>query len=146
MRPGWFDLPPAERHAIIATAALVPLTHVAVRVLDYRRTMAAAEWIATRWPFRRSAGDPVVTVERLRLANARVRRYSPLPGNCLSQSLTLWWMLRRQGFNPDLRLGVSLDGGTFGAHAWVELNGRVLNDAATVGERYRPLMSKASRP
>lgn len=146
MRPGWFDLPPHERRAIISTAALVPLTHVAVRVLDYKRTMAAAEWTATRWPFRRSAPDTSISIERLRLASARVQRYSPVPGNCLSRSLVLWWQLRRRGLTPGLRLGVSLAGGTFAAHAWVELNGRVLNDRAEVSDRFRPLTESTTPP
>lgn len=139
-RPGWFQLPRPERRAILATAILVPTVHVLVRIIDYRRTMAAAEWTATRW--RITVPGLAESVEQLRLATARVRRYSPLPGNCLSRSLVLWWQLRRRGLSPALRLGVSLDGGTFAAHAWVELDGRVLNDTADVSVRYAPLTSR----
>jgi len=53
---------------------------------------------------------------------------SPLPTTCLSRSLTLWWILRRQGIASELRIGVSKDDGEFAAHAWVELDGIPINN------------------
>jgi hypothetical protein len=139
MKPGWFDLPRAERRAVVAAAMLVPVAHLLVRVCGYRRVMSVAERTAARWPARQGAlADPAV-IDQLRLATARVQRYSPLPGNCLSRSLVLWWQLRRRGLAPALRLGASLAGGVFAAHAWVEHEGRVLNDTADVAGRYAPL-------
>lgn len=145
MRRGWFDLPRAERRAVIVTAVLVPATHVLVRIINYRQTMALATWTAARWPARPSVADTRVVIDQWRLATARVQRYSPLPGNCLSRSIVLWWRLRRRGLEPDLRLGVSLAGGTFAAHAWVEHEGRVLNDTVDVADRYRPLTTAPVR-
>jgi hypothetical protein len=84
------------------------------------------------------------TVEALRLATTRVQCYSWLPGNCLSRSLALYYLLRKAGAAPHLRLGVSLADATFSAHAWVELDGRVLNDRADVSTRFRPLEASRS--
>jgi hypothetical protein len=137
-RRRWSSLPATQRRAVIATALLVPITHVLLRIIDYRRTMALASWTAGRWPFKRTALHPPETVEAFRLASARVQHYSPLPGNCLSRSLVLWWQLQQRGLAPALRLGVSLAGGSFAAHAWVEQRGCVVNDTADVAERYRP--------
>lgn len=145
MRRGWFDLPRAERRAVIVTAVLVPATHILVRIINYRHTMALATWTAARWPARPPVADARLVVDQLRLATARVQQYSPLPGNCLSRSIVLWWRLRRRGLEPDLRLGVSLAGGTFAAHAWVEHEGRVLNDTVDVADRYRPLTTAPVR-
>lgn len=139
MRRGWFDLPRAERRAVVATAMLVPMAHVLVRVFNYRRTMGVAEWTAARWPARHTAPETPLVIDRCRLAIARVQRYSPLPGNCLSRSLVLWWQLQRRGLAPALRLGASLAGGAFAAHAWVEHDGHALNDTPDVAERYAPL-------
>ena len=75
---------------------------------------------------------------RQRLAITRVEVYAPLAGNCLSRSLTLWWLLRRHGVAADVRLGVNLAEG-FAAHAWVEWQGQVLNDTPDVSSRYQPL-------
>lgn len=135
-RRGWFDLPREERRAVLTMMWLVPALHVAVRVFDYRRTRA--------WLDRSSAQAAERTansINALRLATSRVQVHSWLPGNCLSRSLALWWLLRRRGYAPELRLGVSMAGGTFAAHAWVELDGRVLNDRQDVATRYRPLVA-----
>lgn len=133
-RRGWFDLPRDEQRAVLAMLWLVPALHVAVRVFDYRRTRGFVE---RRADARRAelTGAPR-DVQPYRLATSRVTRYSWLPGNCLSRSLALLWLLRRNGHDADLRLGVSLDGGAFAAHAWVELGGVVLNDRQDVTTRY----------
>ena len=57
-------------------------------------------------------------------------------GNCLSRSLTLWRLLRRQGITCDLRIGVRKKEGQFQAHAWVEVQGYPLNDNQQVHQRY----------
>jgi len=133
-RRGWFDLPWEEQRAVLAMLWLVPALHLGVRVFDYNRTRALLDRRADLRRARLTGAPP--DVEPYRLATARVTHYSWLPGNCLSRSLALHWLLRRHGHDADLRLGVSLDGGTFAAHAWVELNGRVLNDRQDVATRY----------
>lgn len=135
-RRGWFDLPWDQQRAVLAMLWLVPALHVAVRVFDYNRTRAFLDRRADVRRSRLTESRPDVTPYRL--ATARVMRYSWLPGNCLSRSLALLWLLRRNGHDADLRLGVSLAGGAFAAHAWVELEGRVLNDRQDVTTRYAP--------
>jgi hypothetical protein len=48
----------------------------------------------------------------------------------------LWWMLRRQGIHGELHIGARKQGGRFEAHAWVELDGRILNDDVGVHQHY----------
>jgi hypothetical protein len=45
-------------------------------------------------------------------------------------------MLRLKGLTSDLCLGVRQEGGTLQAHAWVEMEGTVLNDSENVREQY----------
>jgi hypothetical protein len=140
-RRRWRDLPGAERRALVTMLWLVPVMHVAVRVWNYRRVR---DIIDRR---RGKATDTsAAVVEAWRLATSRVQAYSWLPGNCLSRSLALYYSLRAEDHDPALRLGVSLDSNVFAAHAWVELGGRVLNDTANVGERYRPLEPASRLP
>ncbi|MHB8525656.1 MAG: lasso peptide biosynthesis B2 protein [Candidatus Acidiferrales bacterium] len=65
-------------------------------------------------------------------------RHGLVRGNCLSKSITLWWLLRRRGIPVRLRLGARRTGDQFEAHAWVELDGRVINDSEDVRTRYSP--------
>jgi hypothetical protein len=52
--------------------------------------------------------------------------WSPLRAKCLEQSLVILWALRRRGVDARLKLGVQQY--PFCAHAWVEYQGRPLND------------------
>jgi hypothetical protein len=57
---------------------------------------------------------------------------------CLTQSLVLWWFLRRQKIDGDLRIGVQPKGDRLEAHAWVTFQGVVLNDGDDVHQRFAP--------
>lgn len=127
-RRGWF--------AVMTMAWLVPAVHAAVRIFEYRRTR---EWLdrraVTRGTSLRASAEDIAA---WRLAVARVTRYSWVPGNCLSRSLALLYVLRARGCDAELHLGVSRPDGTFAAHAWVTHEGIVLNDTQDVASRYVP--------
>jgi hypothetical protein len=55
---------------------------------------------------------------------------------CLQKSLTLWWLLRRQGISSNLRLGARKTGDKFEAHAWIEYNGTALDDGDEPAKQY----------
>ena len=48
--------------------------------------------------------------------------------SCLAKSLTLWWLLGRQGIASHLRIGIRKENDKFEAHAWVERDGAALNE------------------
>jgi Transglutaminase-like superfamily len=48
--------------------------------------------------------------------------------SCLAKSLTLWWLLARQGISSHLRIGIRKENEKMEAHAWVERDGAVLNE------------------
>lgn len=131
----WRDLSSGDRRAALTMALLVPLLHTVVRVCDYRRTQ---RWLARHIPTAGAHTPAADAMDRWVTATTRVQAYSPFPGNCLSRSLALWWMLRREGCEATLQLGVSLSG-RFAAHAWVEADDRVLNDTQDVTTRYTPM-------
>jgi Transglutaminase-like superfamily len=90
----------------------------AARSPDIRTTLGALRSQPRRRP-------PAEAPERL--ARATARALGPLPGDtrCLMQSLTLTTLLARRGVESKLVIGVR-PGEAFGAHAWVELEGRPL--------------------
>lgn len=53
--------------------------------------------------------------------------YGVLHPTCLVESLTLCYLLQRQGVSADLRIGVRKMSDEFEAHAWVEYAGAALN-------------------
>lgn len=64
--------------------------------------------------------------------------HGPYRASCLPRSLLTWWLLRRQGIATALLFGVNREGGAFSAHAWVELDGVVINDGPQVAKRHAP--------
>ncbi len=69
--------------------------------------------------------------QNARITNVMVQaaaRHGVYSATCLPQSLTLWWLLRRQGIKSDLRFGARKEAGLMEAHAWVELSGIPLNE------------------
>jgi Transglutaminase-like superfamily len=48
--------------------------------------------------------------------------------SCLAKSLTLWWLLARQGISSHLRIGIRKENEKMEAHAWVERDGAALNE------------------
>ena len=116
----------------IAAAVLLPILHISLRLVGAPRTLA---WI------RGQAAGPVrpkmlPTALQTAWAVTRASNRGLYRGNCLSRSATLLWLLRRQGIETDLQFGARLEGGAFSAHAWVELDGVVLNDSASVGRQF----------
>ncbi|HEX8765735.1 MAG TPA: lasso peptide biosynthesis B2 protein [Candidatus Acidoferrum sp.] len=61
-------------------------------------------------------------------------RHGLVHPSCLVKSLTLWWLLGRQGITSQLRVGVRKESGNLEAHAWVEREGMALNEPE---ERHR---------
>ncbi len=81
-------------------------------------------------------------IRRARHYARRIENASHLPfarDTCLYKSLTLHAWLRRQGFLSQIVIGVSRDDSGMLSHAWVELDGHVVNDDRTVVSRFSPL-------
>jgi hypothetical protein len=55
-------------------------------------------------------------------------RHGLVHPSCLAKSLTLWWLLGRQGITSNLRIGIRKENEKFAAHAWVERDGVALNE------------------
>jgi hypothetical protein len=55
---------------------------------------------------------------------------------CLEKSLAQWWFLGRQGMTSSLRIGTRKTADGLEAHAWVEFDGKALNEADVTRVRY----------
>ena len=71
-------------------------------------------------------------------------RYSPFSASCLAQSLVLLKLLKNQGIVAQLRIGVQKAADQIKAHAWVELQGVVLNDTNDIHSLYIPFNNPIS--
>ena len=123
-----------ERKLLFDSMLLLPLFWIGLRVFGLLRFQG--------WLNRTAAiARPSPRREELAAMGALVNiagSHVPWPSTCLTRSLLLGWLLRRRGVSSELRIGVRLDEGRLEAHAWVEYEGRPINDADDVAARFAP--------
>jgi len=91
------------------------------------------------FPLRESGKTGDDLADRVLQVNQAVRlaaKYCQPWAKCLQQSLVLWSLLRHQGIDSQLQIGVQYKEGEFAAHAWVEWEGWAINDTQDVRDRY----------
>lgn len=66
--------------------------------------------------------------------------------SCLEESLVLLHLLNEQGIAAHLRIGVKKNIPQFEAHAWVEYEGRALNESEALHDHYAPFEAEFSGP
>lgn len=127
-----------ERRRLIAYACLIPVLTAALRTLGLSRTRSWLQRLVPAAPALRDARSDRLRdrVEQTAQLVGIAARRGPLRGNCLASSLLLHAVLRRHGIASELRVGVRNDSVGFSAHAWVEIDGRPVNDTGDVGLRY----------
>ena len=130
--------PREDRALILRAMLLLPLTEFGLRVFGFRRWKGWIERVTVQTRPQQAA-DPASQSEiagRAVRAVRAVELHGPAGSNCLERSMTLWWLLRRQGIGGELHIGARKNGLRLEAHAWVELSGQVLNDSAEVHNHY----------
>ncbi|MGH9545984.1 MAG: lasso peptide biosynthesis B2 protein, partial [Terriglobales bacterium] len=85
----------------------------------------------------RPARTPRYSADQFSWAVRAVSRYVPR-ATCLTQALVLHILLRWEGLQSRIRIGVSKDAGQFEAHAWVESQDRVVIGDSGL-QRYTPM-------
>lgn len=131
-------LPRAERGWVLSALVLLPLVSQSLRRLGFRRTefflnrLQANTCGARQEP----AAVQLLTAQRTASLVRSVARDGISAPNCLAESVVLSWLLRRQGIDAELRIGVCKENGKFEAHAWVAFAGVTLNETDVPHERF----------
>ncbi len=118
---------PAQK-LFLRAMVLLPLVTLSLRWRGFQATQAALQ----RFLSDAKAGpNAVLTSERVAVTAHMVNaadRHGLVHPSCLAKSLTLWWLLGRQGISSRLRIGIRKENKKFEAHAWVERDGAALNE------------------
>ncbi|MBK9123578.1 MAG: lasso peptide biosynthesis B2 protein [Chloroflexi bacterium] len=133
--------PASERRQLLQALLLLSLVGVLRRVLRFSRLCT----LLSRWAAAPN-NAPLSAVDQMHHIAQAVQTASacawPRP-NCLDRSLTLWFMLNRRRITSELVFGVCYADGALDAHAWVTVQGSVLNDSPDVAERYAVIHPQA---
>mgnify|MGYP000057409539 CR=1 FL=1 len=125
----------SELNLLVRSLLLLPLTAVCIKLFGFRRLYAAIAFPKQKWYNLELIKKDIYVIARMVSLASNRGLYRP---NCLQKSLVLWWLLRCQGIESDLRIGVRKQDGSLEAHAWVEYEGDVLNDSSDVEQRFAP--------
>lgn len=125
-------LKPAERVLLWRAWVRLLWVGVALRVLPLPKVQSLCA----------GSGRPLrspVPASRLADLAAAAARHHILTLHCLPRALVLQSLLRDQGSDADLRIGVRRMEDAMEAHAWVEQDGRVIGDSPEIVHQYLPL-------
>jgi hypothetical protein len=140
-----------ERGVVLEATGGLLATWAGLRLIGFRRWERVLAVFAppanTTGPAQgASVQDSTLLIARMQAAAARNLFFY---ANCLEQSLVLWWLLRRRGIDAALRIGARKESDRFEAHAWVELDSQVLNDASAEHRHFvpfeKPILSMETR-
>lgn len=134
-----------ERSRVLLFAVAYPVVALALRLSTYQAVMTLLEKTTSRTRPGREVPIPPDRIAELAEMSSKVTLPRP---KCLQRSVVLWWALRSQGWDSEIRFGVRKrpgDGG-FDFHAWVERNGQVMNDHPGIDAAFTPLTTAADLP
>jgi len=116
------------RELFLRALVLLPLIALSLRWRGFGATQAALQRFLSSPNQRPDAAlvgrDVAVTAHMVNAAD----RHGLVHPSCLAKSLTLWWLLGRQGISSRLRIGIRKEKEKFEAHAWVERDGTAVNE------------------
>lgn len=119
-----------ERGIVLQAAAGLLISWLAVRLLGFRVCKSVFEKPLdgrNSWNSKPGEADALGMAPRIAHLEAVTATNLFFRTSCLEQSLVLCRMLRHRGMNADLRIGARKEANRFEAHAWVELDGTVLD-------------------
>ena len=128
----FLGLSPEQKQFLLRAVFILPMTYVGLEILGFQQLFSCIQHF-TRVD--RPARDLEEFVAYPQLLNAVARRF-PLPMKCLGRSVALGWLLRLEGIDATVHIGVRKDQHDLDAHAWVQSGDVVINDAEDVAERY----------
>lgn len=115
------------------------LLKTALAVAGFGRTWRWMQRNAERHPLMRESDDAFVAQAEYTVAMAAA--LYPGRAACLERSMLLYWYLRRAGVAVRFRVGAQLY--PFLAHAWVEYQGRPINDVPEHVQLFQPMEGTA---
>lgn len=121
-------------------AVALAATWAGLRLAGFRRWRTLLVRLTPPKPDTTRPLDPArfETAREIARIQEAVSRHLMFRASCLEQSLVLWWLAARRGIPAELRIGARKQAGRFQAHAWVELEGLVLNDSGEAHRHFAP--------
>jgi hypothetical protein len=125
----WLALTWGERRLLLGLVMGLPVVAAMIRMLGVFRTRRWLERFSRKVTTRAADADDLRAAERLAQLAEIAGRRGAITITCLRQALLVYWLLRRRGSSPELKIGMRSQDGVMDGHAWVELQGIALNQS-----------------
>jgi len=133
----FFNLSWLDRRLLISATIAIGAVRFGLWVLPFKFLQTLLLKLERPSFSRQRRGRP--SVARIVWAVKIGARFVPA-ATCLAQALATKLLLRRRGYNPALRIGVTRnEAGEFQAHAWIEYNGDIVLGYLNDMSRYSKL-------
>ena len=126
-----------ERRLLLQAFVILLLVAAGLHLMNFQRLRALLTRLS---PVTQDvSGESVLQQAAIlsRLVQAAAARM-PFTITCLVRSTALWFLLRRRGIASEIRIGVNRQDSGFQAHAWVEIDGIVINDRGDIQQQFVP--------
>jgi hypothetical protein len=113
--------------------------HLALLLLGFKglmKTLNAFPSKNTNQYFLKSNEEAFILKKLVNPIFKKIRKSKYHLSNCLSSSILLWWILKKQGLDTQIIIGTQKNNGKFKAHAWVEYNYFPLNENKAIRDAY----------
>ena len=130
----------ADRRTLAQAMILLPMMALVLRLMGFRRSQHIfSRFLPHKFSGKTERSETTLSqaLHISRLVGLAVR-HGVHPANCLQRSLALWWLLRRHGIRSEMYIGTRKEAGRLDAHAWIEIEGVILNDSSDVRHRFEP--------
>lgn len=145
----FFRLRRCDRTLLIKTYLLLGLVRLGLWLLPFKTLQA---WLIKLHHPSTQYQAPTLTPISRRAVGRTVwavntsSRYMPGNVKCLARALVTQVLIRRRGYEPELKIGVAkAEDHSLEAHAWVELQGQVIMGLVNDLSRFTPMPSFNSK-
>ncbi|HET7890037.1 MAG TPA: lasso peptide biosynthesis B2 protein [Candidatus Sulfotelmatobacter sp.] len=121
-----------QKWLLLRAVFILPMTYAGLELLGFQRLLSCIQHF-TRVDQKRRVLEELSSYPQILSALAR---RCPLPMKCLGRSVALYWLLRLEGIDATVHIGVRKDQHDIDAHAWVQCGDRIINDSEDVADRY----------
>jgi hypothetical protein len=133
-----FRATPRDDKLMFVQALILPvIVSCGFRAIGVSRTQGNLRRWATSGNNKTREALPEEIVLSARIAQDRARRWGGFEGTCLVRSLTLWALALRRHVEVDLLVGFRNRDGQIEGHAWVEFQGKPVNESVAVVSNYQ---------
>lgn len=130
-----------EKSLVIQGLILLPLIHFYLQLKGLKKTQVLLTKLVPKFKqINNNNHNNLSQIFRIAKTIKIISKYYPF-ATCLRQSLLLWYLLKKEGIESKLCIGVRKEKKQLLAHAWVEYQGFAINETNNINQIFVNLIT-----